>query len=101
MTHAARVRWLSERERGKASLPPTLRYVALSRFDDDGAAWPDGAWSVELTFEEPPPEQGAADVSEGKVRFLFDTAPQDRLHPGTRFWLYEGPTRVAEVEVVD
>jgi hypothetical protein len=56
---------------------------------------------VELTFAEPPPEQGAADVSIGRVRFLVEEAPQERMHSGVRFQLYEGPTFVAEVEVID
>lgn len=101
MTHTARIRWLSGQERGRKQLPPTLRYVALSRFPEDGDAWPDGAWSVEVRFDQPPPEQGSGEVSEGTVRFLFDTAPRERLHAGARFSLYEGPQKVAEVDVLD
>lgn len=101
MTHSARIWWASARERGRQALPPTLRYVALSRFPEDGSRWPDGAWSVEITFDQPPPEQGSSDVSVGEVRFLFDTAPEERLHAGARFSLYEGPQKVAEVEVLD
>ena len=85
--------------RGKKELPATLRYVGISRFPED-IAWPDGAWSVELRFAEPPAEQ-EGDVCESQVRFLFDTAPQERLQPGAQFSLYEGPHRVAEVEVLD
>jgi len=99
--HQARIRWSSAAERGRPDLPATLRYVGLSRFAEDAADWPNGAWSVELTFDEPPPEQGNSRVSEGYVRFLFDEAPQERLARGVRFDLFEGLTQVAQVEVVD
>lgn len=76
-----------------------LRFVALSRFGEDGPAWPDGAWSVEMLFDQPPAEQGA--VCEARVRFLFDHAPHERLHPGARFGVYEGLKRIADVDVLD
>ena len=60
-----------------------------------------GAWSVELTFDEPPPEQGGSRASDGFVRFLVDEAPHERLARGVRFDLYEGLTPVAQVEVLD
>lgn len=101
MTHSATIHWLAPEQRGRKELPPTLRYVALSRFPEDGDHWPDGAWSIEVLFEEPPPEQERSDQSRGAVRFLFDTAPADRLCPGARFSLYEGPQKVADVEVLD
>jgi hypothetical protein len=100
MTHSALVHWLPAQERGKAEFPATLRYVGISRFPEDDKGWPDGAWSIELRFTEPPAEQQTG-VCEAKVRFLFDTAPQERLHPGARFSLYEGPYQVAEIEVLD
>ena len=75
--------------------------MGLSRFAEDAADWPNGAWSVELTFDEPPPEQGGSRASDGYVRFLVDEAPHERLARGVRFDLYEGLTRVAEVEVLD
>ena len=98
--HLGMVHWLPSRIRGRRDKPSTLRYVGLSRFPDDGEQWPDGGWSVELRFPEPPAEQ-QSDVCEAQVRFLFDTAPQERLFAGARFSLYEGPQRVAEIEVVD
>lgn len=101
MTHHATIQWLAPERRGRKELPPTLRYVGLSRFPEDGACWPDGAWSIEVLFEEPPPEQERSDRSRGTVRFLFDTAPAGRLFPGARFSLYEGPHKVADVEVLD
>lgn len=101
MTHSATVYWLSPGERGRKELPSTLRYVALSRFPEDGDGWPDGAWSVEVRFEVPPPEQESSEHSNATVRFLFDTAPTKRLYPGARFALFEGLQKVADVQVLD
>ena len=101
MIHTALVRWLSAKERGRAGLPPTLRYVGIGRFPDDGDEWPDGAWSIELRFSQPPPEQGRKDISEAMVRFLMDEAPQQRLRKGVCFGLYEGVQKVADVDVLD
>lgn len=100
MMHDALVHWTPEAVRGKKELPPTLRYVGLSRFPED-VIGRDDAWSVELRFDEPPPEQPSGTVSRAKVRFLFDEAPQERLRPGVRFGLYEGPFHVADIEIVD
>jgi hypothetical protein len=75
--------------------------VGLSRFPEDGSQWPDGSWSVELRFDQPPPEQGPKDVSRGTVRFVMDEAPQDRLRKGVRFSFYGGITKVADVDVLD
>ena len=99
MIHDALVHWTSESIRGKKELPPTLRYVGLSRFPED-VIGRDEAWSVELSFEQPPPEQPSPMVSRARVRFLFEEAPQERLRRGTRFGLYEGPYHVADIEVL-
>ena len=101
MTHSALVRWLSPNERGKVALPPTLRYVGLSRFPGDRLDGSTDMWSVELRFVAPPPESVCSDISEATVRFLFDAAPQERLNAGARFELYEGNTKVADVDVLD
>lgn len=98
MIHSALVHWLSAKERGRTGLPATFRYVGIARFAEDGPH--DDAWSVELRFHQPPPE-GSSDVSEAKVQFLFETAPQERLSPGVRFGVYEGQTKVADVHVLD
>ena len=101
MTHSALVHWVPPKQIGRDHPPPVLRLVALSRFPEDGPNWSDGAWSVEIIFDRPPVEQTESLVCEAKVRFLFDTAPQERLHPGARFSVYQGPTRVADVDVLD
>jgi hypothetical protein len=93
------VYWTPEAIRGKKPLPPTLRYVGLSRFPED-VVGVDDLWSVELRFGEPPPEQSSIDFSRATVRFLVADAPHQRLHEGAKFGLYEGPYHVADVEVV-
>jgi hypothetical protein len=40
-------------------------------------------------------------MSAAQVRFLVDRAPQKWLERGARFELYEGPQKVADVEVID
>lgn len=99
--HRAIVRWLSPIDRGKKTLPPTLRYIGIGRFSSDGPEWPDGAWSVECRFEVPPPEQSDPGASAAEVRFLVASAPHERMVAGQAFQLYEGPVLVATVDVVD
>lgn len=93
------VDWISPEDGGRGSLPGVSRYVTIGRFPQDGAGWPDGAWSVVLDFDPPPSRQGSP--SRGRARFLMETAPLERLHPGARFELYEGLQRVAHVEVLE
>ena len=101
MTHAALVYWLPAQLGERRQAPSSLRYLGVSRFVEDGKEWPDGAWSVELTFSQPPSEHDPDEPSRARVQFLFDDAPQERLHTAARFGLYEGRTQVAEVEVLD
>lgn len=98
MTHTAVVSWLSEASGGRKALPPVEQYITLSRFPAD-THWPDGAWTVVLDFDPPASVQGSP--SRSKVRFLFEDAPAERLKPGATFELYEGPQKVATVEVVE
>lgn len=101
MLHNAIVRWCSPAKRGKRQLPPTLLYRGLSRFSDAFSGDSEDAWSVELRFDVPPPEQPDLNSSLGRIRFLVDDAPHERLRPGVTFELFEGPFHVADVEVLD
>lgn len=101
MMHAARVHWAPFDEGGLKSLPPVLRVIALSRFDDDGPSWSDGAWSIVLFFEQPPIEQMERDSMAARVAFAFEHAPQERLHTGARFSVYYGTSKIADVDVLD
>jgi len=50
-------------------------------------------------FEVPPAEQGSKVAA--RVRFLAPEAPEERLQPGTKLWLYEGPALVATLDILD
>lgn len=84
MMHAALVHWVPPEDIGREHLPPVLRMVVLSRFPEDGQNCPDGSWSVEMLFDQPPAEQ-KHNVSEARVQFAFENAPEQRLHAGARF----------------
>jgi hypothetical protein len=99
--HNARVQWQPRRLRSDSPLPSTLRYIGLARFPADSAQWPDGAWSIEVRFREPPVEQRDGEDTLAEIRYLFDDAPQSRLFAGATFSLYEGPYKVADVYVLD
>lgn len=99
MKHKARVTWVQSSEGGRASLPENQRYVTIAKFAEDGAGWPDGAWSVVLDFAVPPLVQGSPSV--GEASFLMENAPQQRIQRGRRFDLYEGLKKVAVVELID
>ncbi len=96
--HLAIVNWLHTSKNGKLSLPHSLRYIGIGRFEEDGPGWPDGSYSVVCSFIEPPSEHGSP--IEAKVKFLVENAPHERLAPGVRFRLYEGPHEVAAIEVL-
>ena len=97
MNTAATVSWLSADEGGRTELPDGHRYVTVGKFPDDGLGWPDGAWSVVLEFDIPPSRQGSPSLA--TASFLMDTAPHERLRPGSRFELYEGLRKVATVQL--
>jgi hypothetical protein len=56
---------------------------------------------VELRFKQPPPESMSRDITEATVQFWVAEAPHERLHAGVRFGLFEGNTKVADVDVLD
>jgi len=99
-THSAVVHWLSADEGGRGHLLPKLQWVGLSRFAEQGDHWPDGSWSIVLSFDLPPAEYSGP--TPAKARFLFtDTAPQAWLRPGVRFSIHDGIKRIGDVEVLD
>jgi len=98
--HHARIFWVPSTQRNHFALPTLLRYVALSRFPEDGPQWPDGAWSVVLQFMQPPAEAIEPVVSDAMVSFWVEEAPHERLHPGAQFSIYVGLTKMADVEIV-
>jgi len=76
-----------------------LHYHHPARFAEGAPPWPDETWSLTCDFDVPPAEQGSVGVAQ--VRFLAPAAPEDRLKPGTKLWLYEGPSLVATAEILD
>jgi len=99
--HSALVRWVPAEAGGLETLPPVLRIIALSLFPEEGTNWRDGVWSIVLFFDQPPAEQTNRSSTEARVDFAFPEAPHERLHAGARFGVYYGPTKVADVDVLD
>lgn len=83
----ATIRWIGQ-------TPPACgaTYSSVSRWDEQAD---DESWSVVVDIGD------AASTGElvARIRFLMDEAPQQLLHVGSRFELYEGATKVATGEV--
>lgn len=89
------VLWVGQK---KTRLPNTLRYVTVAKFEEDKDTWDKEAWSIELDFVVSPAQQG--NPSRGTARFLMENGPVERLTKGKRFEMYEGKTKVAEIEII-
>jgi len=92
------VTWVTPDRGGRATPVRVPRYVAISRFDEDGPGWPDGGWSVVLEFPEGVNPSASPVIA--KAHFLVEEAPHERLVPGTTFTLHEGRKEVARVQVL-
>ena len=90
-----RVEWQGNKAK---SLPSSLRYVTVAKFDEDVATWTQDAWSIVLEFTMPPSEQGIHSMA--TARFLAPNGPLERLKPGKKFDLYEGESLSAVVTVI-
>src|SRR4051812_31243296 len=90
-TAKALVSWVPASKGGRKAPPTGPSYSTLVRFQDD-PTWPEHAWSLKLevihTF-------AGGQFVYAKVQFLTEEAPQDLLHSGSRFELYEGRRMVA------
>lgn len=93
------VTWLAPEQGGRRTPMTEHRYVTISRFDEDGPGWPDGAWSVVLEFA--PSVDPAISPAAAEASFLMEGAPHDRLRRGTTFTLHEGRREVAQVRVLE
>ena len=89
------VTWLASKA---AVLPHGHQYITVAKFEEDKDTWEKEAWSIVLEFSEIPAKQG--NPSRGTARFLVENAPIERLVSGKKFEMYEGKTKVAEVEIV-
>ncbi|CAM3709101.1 MULTISPECIES: hypothetical protein [Yersinia] len=93
--HNVKVEWLSFDEGGRETVPPKGKYFSVARFAED-INWQNNAWSVVFELESPIYENGK-DISLGRVAFLVDSAPQERMLNHSSFDIYEGPKKVANV----
>jgi hypothetical protein len=91
----AKIIWVPPDEGGRRTIPPAGKYYAVAKFPED-IAWEAEAWSVVFELEPAIPEEMKI-VSYAKVRFLVDTAPQERMKKNEGFEIYEGPKKVADV----
>jgi hypothetical protein len=88
----ARLRWLSYEEGGRRPVPPGPIFAATARFDEQPTTTPE--ISIVLRFRGPAPISSAEFNAE--VGFLAPELVLDRLAPGVRFTVMEGPRPVAE-----
>jgi hypothetical protein len=93
----AKITWITHEKGGRKTVPPEGRYFAVAKFQED-IDWQSTAWSVVFDLKAPVYEHSTL-VSYGKVRFLADSAPQDRMIKGEKFEIYEGPKKVGDVSL--
>ena len=87
----ARIQWLL----GPSVPPPTERYSATTHFNEDPSSdW----WTILVEIGSPIANEPSR--FQGRVRFISPEGPINRLRPGKTLDLYEGPRKVAEVEVI-
>ncbi|MBD2800183.1 hypothetical protein ID854_06830 [Xenorhabdus sp. M] len=92
-----KVHWVDEKQGGKVRLPLNQRYYVTteSMKGKGGKACP---WSLALDITSNNNEGGSR-VGFGTAYFLFDEAPDFLLIQGAVLNVYEGPKRVAMIEV--
>jgi hypothetical protein len=88
-----RLRWLRSDEGGRTAPPAGPTYAATARLDP---TLPVGDVSVVLRFAADPIPGGEA---EAEIGFLAPHLVADRLEPGLRLSVMEGPKQVAEFVV--
>ncbi|MEL7631806.1 hypothetical protein AAGW04_22795 [Pectobacterium aroidearum] len=93
-----KVKWFSANEGGRKSPPPVGRYFSVARFPDD-KVWQNNAWSVVLELS-PPEDIDGNKTSSGRLEFMMDNAPQEKLEKYDSFEIYEGPRKVGLVYVL-
>jgi hypothetical protein len=89
------LRWFRAEDGGRKTPPSAGRYFAVARFAED-VIWQNNAWSVVFDLNEPVLKDGDF-ISRGRVNFLVDAAPKERLLTCSSFDIYEGPKKVATV----
>jgi hypothetical protein len=89
----ATLRWLSPQEGGRRSVPPGPLFAATARFQDE-AKGPLGDVSIVLRYRGATPTFGPQ--FDADIGFLAPELVLNRLSPGDRFTITEGPRPVAE-----
>ena len=92
-TVEARIRWKTQAEGGRKTIPPGPRYSTVARFPGAKKDWLEEAWSLIVEYEAPVWDDGNVVAA---VRFLADGAPEELLNVGCEFELLEGSKMVAE-----
>jgi hypothetical protein len=83
----AKVHWIGEMMPSCGAI-----FSRPSRWDEQTD---DEVWSIVADIGE---ATGPGELS-ARIRFLFEEAPQHLLHPGSRFEIFDGATKIAEGEV--
>ena len=90
-TVKALISWVPAVKGGRQQPPQGPSYTTVVRFDED-KTWPALAWSLVVDFNR---SYAGGQYTYAKIKFLVDEAPQELLHGGSRFQLYEGRRMVA------
>jgi len=95
----AKVHWLSPNQGGRKAPPSGSVYAATGRFDEPESEF----FSVVLSFT-PPKEQAEngstpRSVDEAEISFLAPELVENKLAPGKKLLITEGPRIVAECEI--
>lgn len=88
----AEISWLKPEEGGRRILPDKTTYYAVANFTNF-----DTAWSVVVEFDTPPILSDIPYISSGYISLLVDYGPDYLLSPGSEFFIYEGPKKVAKI----
>ncbi|MDD5760077.1 MAG: hypothetical protein PHI06_13460 [Desulfobulbaceae bacterium] len=90
----ARIRWYSNAEGGRMTLPSGQMYGTNIRFENDA-----NLWSVVILLQESSPDDKG--IQEVKLGFLFRENIKQHLVAGRRFFICEGPEKIiAEGEII-
>lgn len=91
-----KLHWMSASEGGRLEPPGGKRYSTVARFNDIAEKWPKEAWSIVLEFT-----TGVGRYMEAKMWLLMgEEGPEEILHLGSQFDLFEGHKLVAHGEVI-
>lgn len=94
---AARIRWCDHLRTNSASWSSGQTVTVPARFEGYPYEITDSGWSLVVEVVEHTPDRCSAIAN---VRFLAEDAPQEYIRPGAHFTLYDGPTKIADGEII-